>query len=107
MIRCSPRWRSTLLPPIILAAGLQQTANLLGLVPMIVADMRRYLAVRMSTTVLAIGLNVVGAWVGGVQGLVAGLILGSFIYLLAVGWIQTWAIGGLAKNLPGVGPKNK
>jgi O-antigen/teichoic acid export membrane protein len=96
---------SALLPPIILAAGLQQTANLLGLVPMIVADMRRYLVVRMATTVLSIVLNVTGAWLAGVGGLLTALILGGFVYLVAVLWIQTRAVGRLDRDLPGVGPR--
>ena len=92
---------AALLPAIILAAGLQQTANLLGLVPMIRTDMRRYSLLRVGTSVLAIVLNIVGAWLGGVYGLVTALILGSLVCLVGILWLQASV---RPSSAAGVGP---
>ena len=96
----------TLLAPIILAAGVQQVANLLGLIPMVVADMRPYLILRVGTTLLAISLNLVGAWLLGITGLLLALIVSSIVYLAGVTWLQAGAL----KNTPnqdtrGIGPQ--
>jgi O-antigen/teichoic acid export membrane protein len=93
---------AVLLPGIILAAGIQQTANILGLVPMIRTDMRRYSLLRVGTSILAIVLNVVGAWWGGVYGLVAALIVGSFVCLVGILWLQ-WSTRSMTTS--GVGPR--
>jgi len=92
---------AVLLPGIILAAGIQQTANVLGLVPMIRTDMRRYSLLRVGTSILAILLNVVGAWLGGVYGLVAALIVGSLVCLVGIVLLQ-----GTTRSVTtsGVGP---
>lgn len=96
-----------LLPPIVLVAGVQQVANLLGLVPMVVADMRRYLMLRMGTTLLAISLNLVGAWLFGITGLIEALITSSLVYLLGVLWLQRSALDVASANEArhgGIGP---
>jgi O-antigen/teichoic acid export membrane protein len=95
---------SSFLPGIVLAAGMQHTANLLGLVPMIVADMRRYLILRVGTTILAILLNIIGTWFLGATGLVASLIVSSLVFLVGVYGIQSSAATRVSMTTARSGP---
>ncbi len=82
-ILVAPEYRemSYLLPWVLLAGGLFAAGQALSLKLMSEMKSMTLLAPKVITALLGVGLNVVGAWIAGVHGLVAGLVLFSSIYL--------------------------
>jgi len=82
-----PEYRtvSSLLPLAVLVGGLFNVGQVLALVPMVLGDSRALLAPKIGTAVLAVLLNVGGAYLFGIPGvLVAGLLFA----LSYVAWIM-------------------
>lgn len=75
------RWISYLLPWVILAGGVFAAGQMLSLKLMSEMKARELLVPKITTALLGIGLNVLGASVAGVEGVVAAMVAFSTIYL--------------------------
>jgi O-antigen/teichoic acid export membrane protein len=75
------RWVSYLLPWIILAGGIFAAGQMLSLKLMSEMKARELLAPKIATAIVGIGLNVAGAAVAGVDGVVTAMVVFSVIYL--------------------------
>jgi O-antigen/teichoic acid export membrane protein len=73
-----------LLVPLTFGLGLAQLAQLLSLIPLSSKRLDTYRWVKISQSVVGVGLNIIGAAVAGVEGVVLALIVSAGIYLLAV-----------------------
>jgi O-antigen/teichoic acid export membrane protein len=77
LVAAEYRSASTLLPLAVLAGGALNVGQVLALIPMALGNSRALLAPRIGSALLAIGLNIAGAYVLGAVGvLVAGVIVG-------------------------------
>lgn len=75
------RWISYLLPWIILAGGIFAAGQLVSLKLMCELKVRELLIPKIATALIGIGLNMFGAAIAGVEGVVAAMVAFSSIYL--------------------------
>jgi O-antigen/teichoic acid export membrane protein len=75
---------SSLLPWVMLAAGLFAAGQVLALDLMATMRTRELLWVKVSTSIFGTGCNFIGAWLNGTSGVVAGLLAFAVVYLAAV-----------------------
>jgi len=78
------RWISYLLPWVILAGGIFAAGQVLSLKLMSEMKARELLIPKIMTSLIGIGLNVLGASIAGIEGIVLAMIVFSVIYLV---WI--------------------
>jgi O-antigen/teichoic acid export membrane protein len=72
---------SAFLPVAVLASGLFVVGQMLSLVPMVLGDSRSLLAPKVGTAILALLLNVAGAYLFGLPGVLWAGVLYSISYL--------------------------
>ena len=77
---------SYLFPWVILAGGLFASGQMLALKILSELNTRRLLAPKITTAIIGVSLNIIGAATAGIDGVVFALVLSSLIYLL---WIYT------------------
>lgn len=89
MIFVSPEFRghSYLLPWFVLAGGLFATGQMLVLKVLSEVRPRILLTVKIGTAVLGVVLNIAGAWVAGISGVIAALVIFSVVYLTGMLWL--------------------
>ncbi len=89
MIFVSPEFRghSNLLPWFVLAGGLFATGQMLVLKVLSEVRPRILLTVKIGTAVLGVALNVVGAWIAGIHGVIAALVTFSAVYVIGMLWL--------------------
>jgi O-antigen/teichoic acid export membrane protein len=75
---------SSLLPWVVLAAGLFAAGQVLALDLMATMRTRELLWVKVSTSIFGTGCNFIGAWLNGTSGVVAGLLAFAVVYLAAI-----------------------
>jgi O-antigen/teichoic acid export membrane protein len=89
MVFVSPEFRghSYLLPWFVLAGGLFSTGQMLVLKVLSEVRPRILLTVKIGTALLGLVLNVLGAWLAGIHGVVAALVTFSVVYVLGMLWL--------------------
>ena len=89
MVFVSPEFRgqSYLLPWFVLAGGLFSTGQMLVLKVLSEVRPRILLTVKIGTALLGLVLNVLGAWLAGIHGVVAALVTFSIVYVLGMLWL--------------------
>ncbi len=89
MIFVSPEFRSHsyLLPWFVLAGGLFSTGQMLVLKVLSEVRPRMLLTVKVCTAVLGLVLNILGAWLAGIYGVIIALVSFSTIYAIGMFWI--------------------
>lgn len=89
MIFVSPEFRSHsyLLPWFVLAGGLFSTGQMLVLKVLSEVRPRMLLTVKVCTAVLGLALNIFGAWLAGIYGVIIALVSFSTIYAVGMFWI--------------------
>ncbi len=89
MIFVSPEFRghSYLLPWFVLAGGLFSTGQMLVLKVLSEVRPRILLTVKIGTALFGLVLNVLGAWLAGIHGVVAALVTFSVVYVLGMLWL--------------------
>ena len=75
------RWISHLLPWLVLAGGIFAAAQMLSLKLMSEMKAQELITPKIATAIMGIGLNMVGAAIAGVEGVVAAMVAFSTIYL--------------------------
>lgn len=83
-VSASFRSHSYLLPWFVLAGGLFSTGQMLVLKILSEIRPRILLTVKIGTAILGLLLNVVGAWLAGINGVIAALVLFSSVYVLGM-----------------------
>jgi O-antigen/teichoic acid export membrane protein len=85
----SPEFRghSYLLPWFVLAGGLFSTGQMLVLKILSEVRSRILLTLKIGTALLGVTFNILGAWIGGINGVVVALVIFSSIYLLGMMWM--------------------
>lgn len=81
------RSHSYLLPWFVLAGGLFSTGQMLVLKVLSEVRPRILLSVKIGTAVVGLILNVIGAWLAGINGVIAALVIFSSVYVLSMYWI--------------------
>jgi len=72
---------SYLLPWVVLAGGVFAAGQMLSLKLMAELRSRQLIRIKITTAVIGVTINFVGAWIYGVDGVVAGLVVFSAVYL--------------------------
>jgi O-antigen/teichoic acid export membrane protein len=78
---------SYLLPWFVLAGGLFSTGQMLVLKILSEVRTRILLTIKIGTALLGVLLNILGAWIAGINGVVAALLIFSVIYSLGMMWL--------------------
>lgn len=78
------RGHSYLLPWFVLAGGLFSTGQMLVLKILSEVRTRILLTLKIGTALLGVTLNIFGAWIAGINGVVVALVVFSFIYVLGM-----------------------
>ena len=78
---------SHLLPWFVLAGGLFSTGQMLVLKILSEVRTRILLTIKIGTALLGVFLNILGAWIAGINGVVAALLIFSAIYALGMIWL--------------------
>ena len=83
------RGRSYLLPWFVLAGGLFSTGQMLVLKILSEVRPRIMLTVKISTAVFGVLLNIIGAWLAGINGVAGSIVIFSTIYVVSMFWLTS------------------
>jgi O-antigen/teichoic acid export membrane protein len=81
-----------LIGPLALALGLMQLGHLLALVPLSAKDLGAYRSFKIGHAVCAMTLNVFGAWMAGLWGVVAASVAAAVMYATGACLINRWIL---------------
>ncbi len=90
------------IPLVILGLGLMQIGHMLALVPLTYYSMRAYSVIKILHSIMAVGLNILGAWLYGIMGVSLSLVVSGILYVTIVALnnahiLRTLA-GGIAQS---------
>jgi len=84
----SPAYRSgaPYLPLVVVGLGLMQVGHMLGLIPMIMNDLRLLTVCKIVHSLVAVIINIAGAWLYGVMGIALACIITGVLYVGMMVW---------------------
>lgn len=91
------RGHSYLLPWFVLAGGLFSTGQMLVLKILSEVRTRILLTLKIGTALIGVTLNIFGAWIAGINGVVVALVVFSSIYVLGMMWLTSSSQSSTAK----------